>query len=457
MKPAARIIIFTLFFHAFVPGNSRAGLKNIIVFIGDGMGSEHVRAAGMYKTGKGGSLFFESFPGLAEMTTYNATRGITDSAAAATAMATGHKVDNSVLSMAIPGDGEELETILEYYKNRGKSAGLVSTAFITHATPAAFAAHEPHRDNFSEIADDYLNQTRPDVLLGGGGEGMSESSARAAGYSVVSDRDELRGLDTEAESMVSGQFAEGHMPYEYDGLGDLPHLSDMTRTALRILDNNPNGFFLMVEGARIDHASVHSIERVVFEVLELENAIEEAVEWAGDRKDTLILVTADHETGGLEIKKNNGKGNFPSVEWNYPELQGSPGALTVHTSLKVPLYAWGERAAEFEGELDNTELFGLVTGIEAKEDLDNVYAYPNPCNPREYGFGVTFANVTANAELKIFNIAGELVYDDKETGTDGRIVWHCRNNSGESVASGIYLAMLEADGKKEIVRIAVVK
>jgi alkaline phosphatase len=262
--------------------------RNVILFIGDGMGFEHVKAAGMYANGVDGSLSFEVFPYQGEMTTFSADSSITDSAAAATAMATGFKVNNGVVSMAYPGDGSELETLLEYFKNRGKSTGLVTTTYITHATPAAFGAHEPDRANLSEIGIDYLNQTRPNVLFGGGANGMSSVSAEQAGYTVVSDRSEMELLDTENITFVYGQFGNTNLPYEYEGLGPLPHLSEMTSTTLEILDNDPDGFFLMVEGGRIDHAGhANDIARNVFETVEFSNAVEKAIDWAQKRTDTL--------------------------------------------------------------------------------------------------------------------------------------------------------------------------
>ena len=262
------------------------------------------------------------FPYQAEVTTFSADSSITDSAAAATAMATGFKVNNEVVSMAYPGDGSELETLLEYFNDRGKSTGLVTTTYVTHATPAAFGAHEPDRENLSEIRIDYLNQTHPNVLFGGGENGMSSVSAVQAGYTVVSDRSEMESLDTENITFVSGQFGNTHLPYEYEGLGSLPHLSEMTSTALEILDNDPDGFFLIVEGGRIDHAGhANDIARNVFETVEFSNAIEKAINWAQNRTDTLILVTADHETGGLAVLQNNGQGNFPGISWSTRNLR----------------------------------------------------------------------------------------------------------------------------------------
>jgi len=141
--------------------------------IGDGMGFEHVKAGGMYLNGAPGTLCFESLPHQAQVMTRSANNSVTDSAAAGTAMATGNKVNNGVISMAYPGDGRELQTLLELYKARGTRTGLVTVDPVTGATPAAFGAHEPSRDNKSQIAADLLNQTRPNILLGGGGNSMT--------------------------------------------------------------------------------------------------------------------------------------------------------------------------------------------------------------------------------------------------------------------------------------------
>jgi alkaline phosphatase len=152
--------------------------------------------------------------------------------------------------MAIPGDGSELETMLEYFSYRGKTTGLVTTTYMTHATPAGFGAHEPSRDNLPQIAGDYLNQTRPNVIFGGGANGLSIPDAVAAGYTVVTDRAEMQALDLDSVTLASGQFGSTHFPYEYDyfmgiddGYDTLPHLSEMTTSALDILDADPDGFF----------------------------------------------------------------------------------------------------------------------------------------------------------------------------------------------------------------------
>ena len=329
----------------------RNELRNVIFCIGDGMGFEKVKAAGLYANGEAGTLSFEVFPYQGEVTTHSANSSMTDSAAAATALATGFKVNNGVLSTALPGDGRKLYTLLEHFRDEGKSTGLVSTTFITHATPAAFGAHNPERGNLAEIADDYLSYARPNVLFGGGGNGMSIAAAEAANYTVVTDRRGLLTLDTENLTRISGQFGDTNLPYEYDGVGDLPHLSEMTASALDILARNPIGFFLMIEGGRIDHAG-HSndIERNVCETIEFSNAVRVVMKWSEGRNDTLILVTADHETGGLKVLESNGLGNVPTVTW-------STGG---HTETNVPVYGWGPHAGRIAGVMDNTDVYNLV-------------------------------------------------------------------------------------------------
>jgi alkaline phosphatase len=324
--------------------------KHVLLFIGDGMGFEQVKAAGMYANGSAGTLSFESFPHRGTVTTHAAGGDVTDSAAAATAMATGIKVANGVISVALPGDGRPLETILERLAAQGKATGLVTTTYITHATPAAFAAHAPLRLLYADIAADYLTDSRPNVLFGGAMY-LTRGAALEAGYAVVTDREELAALDTEQATMVSGQFGDADLPYELDGRGDLPSLAEMTRAALAILDNDPDGFFLMVEGGRIDHAGHdNDIERTVRETLEFANAVAVALAWAQGRTDTMMFVTSDHETGGLQVLENNGTGRAPTISW----------AHGGHTGRVVPIYAWGVNAHLISGTVDNTDVYRLM-------------------------------------------------------------------------------------------------
>ena len=359
------------------------GPRHLILMIGDGMGFGQVQAASLYATGQEGRLFLESLPVSGRMTTYSIdpedpdSQVVTDSAAAATAMATGQKVVNGVICKRIPGDGAELETVLEKYAKAGRRTGLVTTTYMTHATPAGFGAHADNRNELGVIADEYLHGTRPNVLYGGGCKHLTAEAAQQAGYLLVSTRRQLQALNPYQTSHVLGRFGLGHMPYEfskepttetaskpsvyeagggrpnpaYSSIDALPHLTEMTLSALAVLDAGGEGFFLMVEGGRIDHAChSNNLPRCIGETLEFDRAVRAVIEWAQRRDDVLVIVTADHETGGLKVLQSNGKDAWPDVSWQHKH----------HTGQAVPVYAWGQGAELFVGEIDNTELVGRI-------------------------------------------------------------------------------------------------
>ena len=314
---------------------------NVILFIGDGMGFEHVKAARCFK---GAPLCFEAFAHAATVDT-DSLDGLTDSAAGGTAIATGVRVHRGTFGDRSNG---QLPTVLEYFQGKGKRSGLVTTDQMTGATPAAFATHAFGRDDFAPIASDYLAVVRPNILLGGGEAGLDPTAALAAGYEVVTNAAELAALVPASVTNLSGQFGAGRMAYEYDGIGDQPHLRDMTATALAVLEHHPAGFFLMVEGANIDYAAHDwALARMIGEMLELDAAVQTALDWAAGRTDTLILVTADHETGGLTALADNGSGNLPDVEWTDPW----------HTQRPVGCWAWGAGSERVGGSRLNTATF----------------------------------------------------------------------------------------------------
>ena len=180
---------------------------------------------------------------------------------------------------------------------------------------------------------------------------MTTSAATAAGYTVVTDRASMQGVNTNTVSMLSGQFGSGSMPYEYDGLGSLPHLHEMAVTALDIVDNDADGFFLTIEAGNIDHAG-HSndIARNIYETVEFNATVQTVLDWAAGRTDTLVIVTADHETGGLTVLQNNGQGQVPTVSWS----------TTGHTATNVPIYATGPNSDCIAGTIDNTQIFAYA-------------------------------------------------------------------------------------------------
>ena len=366
-KGAFTFFLLSLLFSPFL-GTSAFGATApmVVLIIGDGMGFEQVRAGRAYL---GEPLAFESMPVQGELTTYSADNSVTDSAAAGTALATGSKVNNGVISMALPGDGSDLQTLLEYFKDRGYLTGLVTTTYMSHATPAAFGAHAANRSLEDDIAGDYLNRSRPNVLFGGGGNGLSLNAASAAGYAVVTNRQQLLTVSPLRTWLISGQFASTHLPYEYDGLGDLPHLHDMAEHALSLLDRpEVHGVFLMIEGGKIDHAAHNNdLARLTAEVLELSRTVAAVRQWASGRSNTLLIVTADHETGGLQLVQDNGPGQYPSVTWT----GGS------HTGSNVPLWAEGYGARLFQGILNNTDVPQLIRTATAGLGLDQLLSLPD--------------------------------------------------------------------------------
>ncbi len=339
--------------------------KNIVLFIGDGMGKNHVAAAGMYKNGKPGTLFFESFPVHGSVMTRSANNEITDSAASATAMACGVKVNNGVIAKEYPGSGRDLFSLVDYFKHQKKSTGLVTTTHLTHATPAAFAAHSDSRNDLSEIAWHYLNTGRPEILFGGGGNGIRRADAEKAGYKVIGSLDNLIDLLPSNTYFIAGLFGEGHYPYEASGEEfKRPHLYESAPAAVQLLSRTPEGFFIMIEGGLIDLAS-HSnrIELMIGETVAFEQAVINVTEKVS-LDETLIIVTADHGTGDMKITENKGKGNLPYVTW---ETKG-------HDANNVDIFVTGKgsdafsnRLSENNGVIDNTEIFHLLTQPDNKD------------------------------------------------------------------------------------------
>jgi alkaline phosphatase len=329
------------------PAHDTVWPSRVILFIGDGMGPEQVRAGSYYV---GHPLSFESFPVHTYMTTYSADNAVTDSAAAATAIATGTKVNNGVLSLRMPGSGEPLATLLERAANQGMLTGLATTVYITHATPAAFASHQSSRTLYDAIANDYMNTTRPNLLLGGGANGLDDTEAVAAGYTVVKNLPELEAASMVSSFRIAGLFGSGFLRYEALGGPNLdghPDLADMTVEALRLLGGSETGFFLMVESGLIDQAAhLNLAHEMVGEVSILDKAVSAALLWAEGREDVLIIVTADHETGGISAVADNGTEVVPAITWT----------TTGHTSRSVDLYAWGFKSERFADISDNTEI-----------------------------------------------------------------------------------------------------
>jgi alkaline phosphatase len=361
-------LVILLIFLTALPLAAQDKVKNVILFVGDGMGYGQVKATGLYFNSREGSLSFESLPVRGEITTHSASSDVTDSAAAATALATGQKTINGYVGR--DSKARDLPNIFQLAKYSGKSTGIVTTVSMSHATPAGFAAHEDFREKKNGIVDSLISDSRPNILFGAATE-INPEWARFKGYQVVTTHSALANYNKASNPLfLSGQFGKDELPWEYDSFGDMPRLREMTRHALRLLADNPQGFLLMIEGGKIDWASHHAdLYKTVHEVKGMADAVSEVLSWMEGRDDTLLLVTADHETGGLDVRNGRGQGQLPDHSWTMP--RGSDGTLT-HSGRRVPVYAKGQGEGEFAGSYDNTDIFKKLVRLQGFEPLHRI-------------------------------------------------------------------------------------
>lgn len=323
--------------------------RNIVFLIGDGMGFAHIKAYRMYADDPAtelvdplavdailvGAVATDSISLNCENQDSPCIRdpyGFTGSASSATAYATGRDTVTEHLSVDL--SGVAMPTILEGARMHGKSTGLVATSQITHASPAAFVSHVENRSQYNDIADQFFDnqwQGKPmaDVLLGGGLQYMQRedrdlvSEFQQAGYKVALNRSELMAMQGE---QLLGLFAPSGMPRAWDRDDETPSLAEMTQTALQSLNQNPQGFFLMVEGSQVDWAAHgNSVAGVVSEMEDFMAAVRTVLNFARENHDTLVVIVADHETGGMSV----GRDGF--YHWNPQPIRGmkaTPAGMT---------------------------------------------------------------------------------------------------------------------------------
>jgi alkaline phosphatase len=398
--------------------NTRAP-KNIIFMIVDGMGFEYVKAARIYNAQM--PLNYENFPCKTKVSTcayegsdkgeqcLNDSRHITDSAAAATAIASGVKVSNGVISQSIPGSRADIKTILEVAKDMNKSTGIISTTLFTDATPAAFAAHAARRGDTEDILKSIFLSSMPHIVFGADTPlHRNHAKASSGSYLLVNTASELKKI---AEKISNDKKCFGiQCPRVYAGFGqhqliphafkkeegilleitpqeefnrlDLPHLSEMTDAALKILDKNAEGFFLMIESAlpdtighnneQFDESSEtpSAIAILVREMIEVERTISILQDFVKAHPDTLLILTADHETGGLVIEdhKTDCLGELhclASVRWTAEKYEpGNKNSAARHTGVDVPLYAIGLGSERFcQERINNTDISNLALAL----------------------------------------------------------------------------------------------
>ena len=411
------------------------GPKYIFYFIGDGMGPSHVIGTELYLgelqgvIGRPQKLCFTQFPEVALVTTFSATNGVTDSAASGTALATGQKTYNSAIG--VDRDSLPIYSIASYLDKAGMAVGVATTVPINHATPSAFYAHNVSRHNYDSIAP-WMFEAGFDFYAGGDAKSTQETYAtlqkRAGeeGYTIARGYSDYKAKANDAEKMMLFQkdYAT-ELPYAINRKADDLTLAQITAAGIDFLEEkSKKGFFMMVEGGKIDYAAHNDDGATVFqEVIDFNAAIEEAYEFYKRHKDeTLIIVTADHETGGLvlgytseyklnlkvlqsqkvsvetmiEILKAEKETTWGRIEELVKENIGvalrkkhnADEKVTVDSSLAneiaynaiydlnrkallswasgnhsgtyVPLYAIGKGAEQFDGVLDNTDIVKII-------------------------------------------------------------------------------------------------
>ncbi len=328
--------------------DENAQVKNIILMIGDGMGENIIKASEIVK---GDKLVMSGLKNKTHVTTYSqsVTDGyaeFTDSAAAATAISTGHKTYNKYIG--VDPEGKKLETICEFAKSLNMKTGLVDRHYICHATPAGMAAHNENRDNYSAILREMIGMDI-DVMFGGGsqfyedGKSVKELAAKHS-YKYINNETGL--VNSRAsDGKILGLFA-------YDNMARAsmkPSLTTMTSKALDLLDNS-KGFFLMVEGSNIDvYESKEDMNATLEQMQSFDKTVDCVLKWASEHPGTLVLVTADHETGGVKIPDN------AKAEDINDSCFTSGGE---HTNTNVLLMAGGAQAPEIckEDVIDNTDI-----------------------------------------------------------------------------------------------------
>ncbi len=362
-KGAGALLLFGIL--AAVPAHTLAAQARptrVILFIGDGVGVSYWTAA-LFAADQ---LSVQQFPVVGLVDTRSTSSKVTDSAASATAYATGVATYNGAIAMG--PDSQPRPTLLELAETRGMATGLIATSSLTHATPASFAAHVTNRSMEDDIAEQIARQDI-DVLMGGGRVFFEDALHKGssdmvipmlARYTYVEDVYQLAALDTDTVRTLLGLFAETQMP---PATVRLPELWEMTMAALAVLDKNPRGFFLMVEGSQPDwqaHGNA-KLEGVTAEVLDLDYAIGVALEYQERHPETLIVVASDHETGGLALqldeRQRNRRDRRSEVIARY--------TTDDHTAQMVPLFARGPGAEKFGGIHPIAEIGRLL--IEAVE------------------------------------------------------------------------------------------
>jgi len=326
--------------------------RNIVLLIGDGMGIGQI-TAGMYSNKN--YLHLERFPVIGLIKTTSADDLITDSAAGATAFATGKKTYNGAIG--VDEDTVAVPTILEIAEEHGLATGLVATSEIIHATPASFIAHEYNRLRYEEIAADFLD-TPVDLMIGGGRKYFMRRRDKRnllvemeeLGYYIRNEKVPMRKLECPPDKKMAYFTADLKPKKKAKGRDYLPDAAELALGFLQ--ERSQKGFFLMIEGSQIDWGGhANDDDYIISEMLDFNETVGNVLDFAEQDKHTLVVVLADHETGGFAVNRGSDRGKLKT------------GFTTGgHTGNMVPVFAYGPGSELFAGIYDNTEIFHKLMG-----------------------------------------------------------------------------------------------
>ena len=345
--------------------------KNIILLIADGMSISQVSSYRLIKGGPNERLAVDKFPISGIVLTHSEDAIVTDSASSATAYSTGFKTNNGALGL--DKDLNVLENLTEKIHNYGYVSSLISTSEITHATPAAFASHVDLRWKTDEISKQMIDSDVMTILGGGrhfflpedmGGkrdDGLNLYEQVESNQTLLTHKDQLNDESLASSKKVIGLFADEHIrdAEKVENHSSEPSTKDMLDFAIKrsesFMEGGCKGSFIMVEGSQVDWAGhSNNIDYLVREMQDFEEAVQMAKSYAEQDKETLVIVTADHETGGLLIEP------FKPTQYTAPEVKFSFNTgigYGSHTGVPVPIYAYGPGSENFTGTLDNTDVY----------------------------------------------------------------------------------------------------
>lgn len=325
-------------------------VKNVILMIGDGMSLMHVYSAWTANRGK---LYLENCEATGLSKTYCANKLITDSGAGGTAMAIGQKTNYH--SVGVDVNGNPQPSLIKLAKQKGLSAGVAVTCRLWDATPADFCCHNVDRDNEDEIIADYVN-CEADYVVGGGAKKFENrkdgrnifKELEQKGYQVARSWEECKNLKSGKIFAVTDSV-DTPLPAER---GD--RLAQSSLKGIELLSQNPNGFFMMIEGSQLDdYGHFNDLDLLMQETHDFDRTVGKILEWAAKDGETLVVVTADHETGGLTLI--DGDKDKGEIKCKFSTIG--------HSGVMVPVYAFGPGSELFTGIYENTDIFHKIKSL----------------------------------------------------------------------------------------------